>query len=100
MNNDNYKTISKICQENDIYLVDSEIRIIAARLNLLTSIQNKEQTGGSIKNQKIINDQLERCISPVFILKNAQNETVKNILYNILKGNLIGASLICGKYTK
>ena len=54
----------------------------------------------NFNNQKIINDQLERCISPVFILKNAQNETVKNILYNILKGNLIGASLICGKYTK
>ena len=100
MDNNFYQTIYKICQENDIYLVDSEIRIIAARLDLLNKIQNKEQIGGSIKNQNVIDQQLEKCISPLFILKNAQTITIKNILYQILKGNLTGASLICGKYTK
>jgi hypothetical protein len=100
MNNKIHKTISKICERNNIYLVDSEIRIISSRIELLNKLQNKEQTGGNINNKKIINKNLNSCLSPLFILQNTNEDTIKNMLFNILKGNLMGTSLICSKYTK
>ena len=40
-------------------------------------------------------------IIPVFAkLENTNPDTMKNLLLNILRGNLTGASLICSKYTK
>ena len=100
MNNKIHKTISKICEKNNIYLVDSEIRIISSRIELLKDLQQNEQIGGNIHNKEIINKNLNSCLSPIYILKNTSESTIKNIFNNILKGNLTGASLICSKFTK
>ena len=81
-------------------MVDSEIKIISSRIELLNTIQNKDQVGGSIDNKEFINSNLEKCLSPLFILENTNSDTIKNLLLNILRGNLTGASLICSKYTK
>lgn len=100
MNNTIHKTISKICERNNIYLVDSEIRIISSRIELLRKLQKKEQIGGNIHNEEIINNNLNYCLSPMYILENTSESTIKNMFNNILKGNLTAVSLICSKYTK
>lgn len=100
MDNKIQKKIIKICKKNKIYLVDSEIKIITSRIELLHQLQNKDQIGGSIDNKEFINQNLEKCLSPLFILENTNPDTMKNLLLNILRGNLTGASLICSKYTK
>ena len=100
MDNKIQKKIIKICKKNKIYLVDSEIKIITSRIELLHQLQNKDQIGGSIDNKEFINQNLEKCLSPLFILENTNPDTMKNLLLNILRGNLTGASLIRSKYTK